>query len=70
MLSEHTNPLVKAHPHRWRAAAVRAAALVLALVAIVVPPESLRGTIVTLLIIGGLGLMVWRLPMSDSDNES
>lgn len=73
MLSEHTNLLPKARaqqvrPHRLRAMLVRAAVLVFALAAIVVPPESLRGTVVTLLIIGGLGLMVWRLPMTDDES--
>lgn len=34
---------------------------------LVVPPQSLRATLVTLLIIAALGLVVWRLPMTDEE---
>ncbi len=36
-------------------------------VVLVVPPQSLRATLVTLLIIAALGLVVWRLPMTDEE---
>lgn len=36
-------------------------------VALVVPPQSLRATLDTLLIIAALGLLVWRLPMADEE---
>lgn len=56
---------------RWRAwlrLALRALippALLLAV--LVVPPQSLRATLVTLLIVATLGLVVWRLPMTDEE---
>lgn len=34
---------------------------------VLVPPQSLRATLVTLLIIAALGLVVWRLPMGDEE---
>jgi len=68
MASEPTKPFSKPTGHRWRAILAWTAILVLALAAIVAPPEAMRGTIVTLLIIGGLGLAVWRLPMADDDS--
>lgn len=34
---------------------------------VLVPPQSLRATLVTLLIIAALGLVVWHLPMGDEE---
>jgi hypothetical protein len=51
----------------WLRLAFRALIVPALLIAVLVPPQSQRATIVTLLIIAALGLLVWRLPTADDE---
>ena len=56
------------HGRGWLRLALRATLPpALLFVVLLVPPQSLRATLVTLLIIAALGLLVWRLPMADEE---
>lgn len=52
---------------RWLRFALRVLILPALLFVVLVPPQSLRATLVTLLIIAALGIVVWRLPMADEE---
>lgn len=52
---------------RWPRLALWALIPLALLFVVLVPPQSLRATLVTLLIVAALGLVVWRLPMGDDE---
>jgi hypothetical protein len=52
---------------RWLRLAPRVLILPALLFIVLVPPQSLRATLITLLIIAALGVVVWRLPMADDE---
>lgn len=52
--------------HRRVWIAIRAALLLVALGVLLVPPQSLRVGLATLLIVAVLALLAWRLPMADA----
>lgn len=51
----------------WPRLVLRVLILPALLFAVLVPPQSLRATLVTLLIVAALGMVVWRLPMADDE---
>lgn len=55
------------HRHHWPRLALRVLVLPALLCVVLLPPQSLRATLVTLLIVAALGVVVWRLPMADDD---
>lgn len=57
----------RAHRRRWPRLVLGALVPPALLFVVLVPPQSLRATLVTLLIVAALSLVVWRLPMSDDD---
>lgn len=55
------------HRRRWPRLALWTLIPPALLFVVLVPPQSLRATLVTLLIVAALGLVVWRLPMGDDE---
>lgn len=58
---------LRRHHRSWPRLALWALIPPALLFVVLVPPQSLRATLVTLLIVAALGLVVWRLPMSDEE---
>lgn len=57
----------RVHRRRWPRIALGVLIAAVLGVVLLVPPQSLRATLATLMIVVALGIVVWRLPMTDDE---